>query len=117
MRRNICGSNQRTGKGSIEVYPIKDYGAEIGLHQQSGTSRNALRSKKFIIMWQHKNTEWRITKVISSLITNKSCLHKDNNSFISVYFSYKPKSSPELIIWGPIAAINFSLVLEATVPI
>jgi hypothetical protein len=44
-RKNICGKVTRElVKGSIEVYPIKDYGVEIGLHklQQSGTSRNAL---------------------------------------------------------------------------
>jgi hypothetical protein len=34
-RKNICGKVTRElVKGSIEVYPIKDYGAvEIGLHK------------------------------------------------------------------------------------
>jgi hypothetical protein len=58
-------SNQRTGKGSIEVYPIKDYGAvEIGLHKFNNQEPAGTPSKasKFIIMWQHKNAEWHITR-------------------------------------------------------
>jgi hypothetical protein len=69
-KRNICGKVTRElVKGSVEVYPIKDYGAvEIGLHkfynnqEPAGTSSKA---SKFIIMWQYKNTKWHITKVIS----------------------------------------------------
>lgn len=69
-KRNICGKVTRElVKGSIEVYPIKDYGAvEIGLHkfhnnqEPSGTPS---KPSKFIIMWQYKNVKWHITKVIS----------------------------------------------------
>jgi hypothetical protein len=69
-KRNICGKVTRElVKGSIEVYPIKDYGAvEIGLHkfhnnqEPSGTPS---KPSKFIIMWQYKNAKWHITKVIS----------------------------------------------------
>jgi hypothetical protein len=69
-KRNICGKVTRElVKGSIEVYPIKDYGAvEIGLHKFHNNQEPAgtpSEVSKFIIMWQHKNTEWRITKVIS----------------------------------------------------
>jgi hypothetical protein len=55
--------------GSIEVYPIKDYGAvEIGLHKFHNNQEPAntpSKSSKFIIMWQFTNEEWRIAKVIS----------------------------------------------------
>jgi hypothetical protein len=56
-------------KGSIEVYPIKDYGAiEMGLHRfQNSEDASSVTSRagKFIIIWQHKNNQWKITKVVS----------------------------------------------------
>lgn len=69
-KRNICGKVTRElVKGSIEVYPIKDYGAvEIGLHkfhnnqQPAGTPSNVGR---FTIIWKFENNEWKITRVIS----------------------------------------------------
>ena len=69
-RKNICGKVTRElVTGSIEVYSIKDYGAvEIGLHKFHNNQELAgatSEASKFIIMWQHDNTEWRITKVIS----------------------------------------------------
>ncbi|SDF34076.1 nuclear transport factor 2 family protein [Cellulophaga baltica] len=67
--KNICDKVTRTlVKGSIEVYPIKDYGAvEIGYHTFFNKQEpNAVAvSSKFIIMWQHTNNVWKITKVIS----------------------------------------------------
>jgi hypothetical protein len=68
--KNICGKVTRELiKESVEVYPIKDYGAvEIGLHkfynnqEPSGTLSKA---SKFIMIWQYKNAKWQITKVIS----------------------------------------------------
>jgi hypothetical protein len=67
--RNICGKVTRELiKGSIEVYPIKDFGAvEIGLHKFYNNQEPDAISKasKFIIMWKYTNQEWRITKVIS----------------------------------------------------
>lgn len=69
-RRNVCGKVSRElVKGSIEVYPIKDFGAvEIGLHkfhnneEPAGTPSQAGR---FTIIWKHTNGEWKITRVIS----------------------------------------------------
>jgi hypothetical protein len=56
-------------KGNVEVYSIKNYGAvEIGLHKFHNNQELAgatSTASKFIIMRQHDNTEWRITKVIS----------------------------------------------------
>jgi Domain of unknown function (DUF4440) len=69
-KRNICGKVTRElVKGSIEVYPIKDFGAiEIGLHkfhnnqQPVGTPSKVGR---FLIVWENKNDEWKIKRVVS----------------------------------------------------
>jgi hypothetical protein len=69
-RRNICGKVTRElVKGSIEVYPIRGYGAiEMGLHrfhnsaEKGGTPSHA---GKFIIIWHHKNNQWEISRVVS----------------------------------------------------
>jgi ketosteroid isomerase-like protein len=66
----VCGKVTRElVAGSIEVYPIKDYGAvEIGLHkfhnntQPIGTPSEVGR---FVIIWQKENSEWKIARVIS----------------------------------------------------
>ena len=69
-KKNICGKVTRTlVKGSIEVYPIKDYGAiEIGLHSFSNNTNPPTEPKKisrFTIFWKKVNDQWRIAKVIS----------------------------------------------------
>lgn len=56
--------------GSLEVYPIKDYGAiEIGRHRfyyrQVGEEEKLDGTFKFIHIWVHKNNEWKISRVIS----------------------------------------------------
>lgn len=69
-KKNVCGRVTRElVKGSIEVYPIKNYGAvEIGFHkfhnntEKAGTPSNEGR---FVIVWQNKNDKWKITRVIS----------------------------------------------------
>ena|SRR2546428_1408438 len=69
-KRNICGKVTRElVKGSIEVYSIKGYGAvEMGLHKfHNHTEKEGAPShaSKFIIIWQHKNNEWKIKRVVS----------------------------------------------------
>lgn len=70
-RKNICGKVTRTLiKGSIEVYPINNYGAvEIGLHQfhnnQEPESSQPKEGTKFIIIWDKVNSDWKITRVVS----------------------------------------------------
>ncbi len=69
-KKNICGKVTRElVKGSIEVYPIKDYGAvEIGLHKfhnNTEKENNVSNSVKFIMIWVHKDDGWKITRVIS----------------------------------------------------
>lgn len=69
-KNNICGKVTRELiKGSIEVYPIKDYGAvAIGLHRfinnQEPTNTTS-RIGRFMVIWENKNNEWKIKKVVS----------------------------------------------------
>ena len=69
LEKNICNKVTRTLiKGSVEVYPIKDYGAiQIGYHKffnKKEPNAKAIPSK-FIVIWKKKNNNWKITKVIS----------------------------------------------------
>lgn len=69
-RKNICGKVTReVVKGSLEVYPINDYGAvEMGLHkfhnntQPPGTPSHASR---FVIIWKREADGWKIRRVVS----------------------------------------------------
>ena len=66
----ICGKVTRTlVPGSIEVYPIKDYGAiEIGLHSFSNNTNPPDEPKKisrFTIFWKKTAEGWKIAKVVS----------------------------------------------------
>ncbi|WP_210114262.1 nuclear transport factor 2 family protein [Hymenobacter aquaticus] len=54
--------------GSLQVYPIKDYGAiEIGTHrfchQENG--KDDCGTFKFVHIWQKRADGWKITRVIS----------------------------------------------------
>ncbi len=56
--------------GSLEVYPIKNYGAiEIGRHHfyitATGEQEQLGGTFKFIHIWQQTNNEWKISRVIS----------------------------------------------------
>lgn len=68
-KKHVCGKVTRElVKGSIEVYPIKDYGAvEFGLHKFNNKNEpNAKPSVgRFTIIWKKNNNNWQITKVIS----------------------------------------------------
>lgn len=67
--RYICGKVERKLiPESIEVYPIKDYGAvQIGLHQFINKAEGNTVSPpyKFIIFWKNDNDEWTIEKIVS----------------------------------------------------
>ena len=69
-KKNICGKVTRElVKGSIEVYPIKGYGAvEMGLHKfHNNTQKETSPSKtgKFVIIWHNMGSHWEISRVIS----------------------------------------------------
>ena len=69
IERNICGKvTRQLVKGSIEVYPVKDYGAvQIGYHKFYNNQEPDAPSKpsKFITIWQHDSGAWKMSKVIS----------------------------------------------------
>lgn len=55
-------------KGSLEVYPIKNYGAiEIGLHKfcHIENGKDECGTFKFVHVWQNKGGKWKISRVIS----------------------------------------------------
>ena len=57
-------------KGSLEVYPISNYGAlEIGQHKFYYTEPGKLEQLegtfRFVHIWVHKDNEWKISRVIS----------------------------------------------------
>ena len=68
-KKHICGKVTRyLIAGTLEVYPIKNYGAvEIGFHRFHNNQEPDAESKpsKFIIMWKNENGNWRIAKVVS----------------------------------------------------
>jgi ribosomal protein S17E len=68
VKNNICGKVTRElAKGSIEVSPIPGYGAvEMGSHRFHNLKEGSIsRFSKFVVIWQKKNGEWKVTRVIS----------------------------------------------------
>jgi len=68
VKKNICGKVHRVlVPGSLEVYPLKDYGAvEIGVHRFTHPDdATNVGEAKFIHVWQLKNGVWKIARVIS----------------------------------------------------
>ena len=69
LKENICNKVTRTLiKGSIEVYPIKNYGAvQIGYHKFLNKEEPNAKSipSKFVIIWKQYHKQWKIAKVIS----------------------------------------------------
>jgi hypothetical protein len=55
-------------KGSLEVYPIKDYGAiETGIHKfrHMEDGKEIVGTFKFLMIWQLKDGQWKISRVVS----------------------------------------------------
>ena len=55
-------------KGSLEVHPIKGYGAiEIGVHQfrHIENGKEEIGTFKFLMIWQNKDDQWKISRVVS----------------------------------------------------
>jgi hypothetical protein len=56
--------------GTLEVYPIKDYGAlETGIHRfystEPGQQEKLSSEAKFVHVWREKDGAWKITRIIS----------------------------------------------------
>ena len=55
-------------KGSLEVHPVKDYGAiEIGMHRfrHMENGKEEIGTFKFLMIWQKKDGQWKISRVVS----------------------------------------------------
>ena len=68
IARNICNKVKRELiAGSVEVYPINNYGAvEIGYHRfHNLVEKSISRPGKFITIWQRKGDGWQITRIVS----------------------------------------------------
>ncbi len=66
-RRNICHKVKRELVGSLEVYPIKDYGAiEIGTHRFCQLDTGKCEGQgKFLHIWRYQDGQWQMTRVVS----------------------------------------------------
>jgi hypothetical protein len=68
IKQNICGKVQRELlSGTLEVYPLKGYGAvEIGIHRfRHPENAENVGDAKFVMLWQNKDGVWKVTRVIS----------------------------------------------------
>lgn len=68
IAKNICGKVKRElVQGSVEVYPINNYGAvEIGYHRfHNLVEKSISRPGKFVSIWQRKGDSWQMTRIIS----------------------------------------------------
>lgn len=67
-KQNVCGKvERRLVAGSIEVYPIKGYGAiEMGLHRFHNKAEGSTsRVGRFVVIWRQESAGWKITRVLS----------------------------------------------------
>ena len=67
-RNKTTGLRREIVSGSMEVYPIKDYGAiETGLHRfcHEENGKQDCGTFKFLHIWQKKNGQWKVTRVAS----------------------------------------------------
>jgi ketosteroid isomerase-like protein len=70
IQKNICGKVTRElVAGSIEVYPIHNYGAvEIGYHKFHNNQEpvgTPSKASKFISIWQKEGDSWKMARIIS----------------------------------------------------
>jgi hypothetical protein len=66
--RNANKLTRELVKGSLEVHPVKGYGAiQIGSHQfrHLENGKEELGTFKFLMIWQYKDGKWKISRVIS----------------------------------------------------
>lgn len=66
-RKNICHKIRRELVGSLEVYPIKDFGAiEMGTHRFCQIDTGKCEGiGKFMNIWRYQNGQWQMTRVVS----------------------------------------------------
>ena len=53
-------------EGSLEVYPIKDYGAvQLGSHTFTKAGEEGETIAQFVHLWRHSDGRWRLARVLS----------------------------------------------------
>ena len=60
--------NRQLVSGTLEVHPIKNYGAiEIGTHQfkHMENGKEEVGNFKFLMIWKKTNGQWKISRVVS----------------------------------------------------
>lgn len=68
MFHNENKLSRKLVEGSLEVHPIKDYGAiEIGIHEfrHFENGKEEIGTFKFVMLWKKGNNQWKISRVIS----------------------------------------------------
>jgi hypothetical protein len=68
IKNNICGKvNRELLPGSIEVYPIPNYGAvQMGAHRfHNLQEKSTSRFSKFVHTWHRENGQWKLARVVS----------------------------------------------------
>ncbi|WKL44987.1 nuclear transport factor 2 family protein [Flavobacterium sp. ZE23DGlu08] len=68
MFKNENKLTRKLVKGTLEVHPIKDYGAiEIGVHEfrHMENGKEEIGTFKFLMIWKKKDNQWKISRVIS----------------------------------------------------
>ena len=52
--------------GSLEVYPLNDYGAiQIGRHRFARAGEPGLEEAKFVHVWKREGSTWKLARVLS----------------------------------------------------
>jgi hypothetical protein len=67
-RKYICGKvTRKLVPGTLHIYPVKDYGGiEEGEHVFCQVSSGKCEGvAKFLMVWQHKEGQWRMTRIVS----------------------------------------------------
>ena len=68
MFKNENRLTRKLVKGTLEVHPIKDYGAiETGIHEfrHIENGKEEIGTFKFLMIWQKKDNQWKISRVVS----------------------------------------------------
>ncbi|RBN50277.1 nuclear transport factor 2 family protein [Flavobacterium psychrolimnae] len=68
MFKNENKLRRKLVKGTLEVHPVKDYGAiEIGVHEfrHMENGKEEIGTFKFLMIWKKKDNQWKIARVIS----------------------------------------------------
>lgn len=70
VRMGSCPKDQGVTRtlveGSLEVYPIKDYGAvQLGKHSFRRTGEEGAEIAQFVHLWRFSEGRWRLARVLS----------------------------------------------------